>query len=278
MEVNRESVKVASQKDDLASMIEAMSEQQREMQAGEIAHVCALLQECIALRHKYQHQNQDQNGGGQVDGVEAHLAVEPSEGGMPPYDPFTPSDTWRGERYTFEMRGGVMVVWRADVQPPPGGWSADDAAFPQPPDFTTFVKDLSRLLRLCSDAAVNSFCWRRLQRLESRFSLHVMEHELAEVAEQREVSHRDFYNMRKVDTHVHLAAAMNQKHLLRFIKKKVRTEGQTHVIKDDLGNPMTLQQAPPRRPRLPRRAHRAPSARPPRAPGVRGDGNDAVRP
>ena len=171
-----------------------------------------------------------------------------------------------------------MVVWRADVQPPPGGWSADDAAFPQPPDFTTFVKDLSRLLRLCSDAAVNSFCWRRLQRLESRFSLHVMEHELAEVAEQREVSHRDFYNMRKVDTHVHLAAAMNQKHLLRFIKKKVRTEGQTHVIKDDLGNPMTLQQAPPRRPRRPRRAHRSPSARPPRAPGVRGDGNDAVRP
>ena len=104
--------------------------------------------------------------------------------------------------------------------------------------------------------------------------MHVMENGPAEVAEQRAVPHRDFYNIRKVDS-LALDAAPNQKHLLRFIKKKVRTEGQTHVIKDDLGNPMTLQQAPPRRPR---RAHRAPSARPPRAPGIRGDGNDAVRP
>ena len=48
-----------------------------------------------------------------------------------------------------------------------------------------------------------------------------MEHEQEEAAEQRAVPHRDFYNVRKVDTHVHLAAAMNQKHLLRFIKRKV---------------------------------------------------------
>mgnify|MGYP006261767499 CR=1 FL=1 len=32
-----------------------------------------------------------------------------------------------------------------------------------------------------------------------------MEHELAETTEQRAVRHRDFYNIRKVDTHVHLA-------------------------------------------------------------------------
>ena len=37
-----------------------------------------------------------------------------------------------------------------------------------------------------------------------------MEFEAAETAEQRAVPHRDFYNVRKVDTHVHLAAAMNQ--------------------------------------------------------------------
>ena len=50
----------------------------------------------------------------------------------------------------------------------------------------------------------------------------MMEHETYEAAEQRAVPHRDFYNVRKVDTHVYLAAAMNQKHLLRFIKKKVK--------------------------------------------------------
>jgi hypothetical protein len=40
----------------------------------------------------------------------------------------------------------------------------------------------------------------------------------------------DFYNIRKVDTHVHLASCMNQKHLLRFIKKKLRTSSDEPVI------------------------------------------------
>lgn len=33
---------------------------------------------------------------------------------------------------------------------------------------------------------------------------------------------RDFYNVRKVDTHVHHSSSMNQKHLLRFIKSKMK--------------------------------------------------------
>ena len=32
----------------------------------------------------------------------------------------------------------------------------------------------------------------------------------------------DFYNTRKVDTHVHHSSSMNQKHLLRFIKSKMK--------------------------------------------------------
>lgn len=36
------------------------------------------------------------------------------------------------------------------------------------------------------------------------------------------VPHRDFYNVRKVDTHIHHSASMNQKHLLRFIKHKMK--------------------------------------------------------
>ena len=34
--------------------------------------------------------------------------------------------------------------------------------------------------------------------------------------------HSDFYNVRKVDTHVHHSSCMNQKHLLRFIKSKMK--------------------------------------------------------
>jgi len=38
------------------------------------------------------------------------------------------------------------------------------------------------------------------------------------------VPHRDFYNVRKIDNHVHHSACMNQKHLLRFIKYKLKTK------------------------------------------------------
>jgi hypothetical protein len=41
--------------------------------------------------------------------------------------------------------------------------------------------------------------------------------ELKELAGQKAVPHRDFYNVRKVDTHIHAAACMNQKHLLRLV-------------------------------------------------------------
>jgi hypothetical protein len=43
------------------------------------------------------------------------------------------------------------------------------------------------------------------------------------------VPHRDFYNVRKVDTHVHHSACMNQKHLLRFIKAKLRKNPEVSI-------------------------------------------------
>jgi len=45
----------------------------------------------------------------------------------------------------------------------------------------------------------------------------------------------------QVDTHIHHSAAMNQKHLLRFIKKKLRTEPDEVVIHRD-GKDLTLKQ------------------------------------
>lgn len=69
--------------------------------------------------------------------------------------------------------------------------------------------------------------------LENKFQLHVLLNELRELHEQKGVSHRDFYNIRKVDTHIHAASSMNQKHLLRFIKKKIKTEADAVVLEKD---------------------------------------------
>jgi AMP deaminase len=58
--------------------------------------------------------------------------------------------------------------------------------------------------------------------LLAKFNLHVIINHHRELEAQKSVPHRDFYNIRKVDTHVHHSACMNQKHLLRFIKHKLK--------------------------------------------------------
>ena len=46
----------------------------------------------------------------------------------------------------------------------------------------------------------------------------------------------------QVDTHIHASSSMNQKHLLRFIKKALKTESDTFVCLDKDKKPMTLKQ------------------------------------
>lgn len=115
---------------------------------------------------------------------------------------------------------------------------------------------------MCSDGPAKSFAFRRLKYLASKWNLYCLLNEYQEIADvkvgpslgrceqgltdvfrftrdrlfligksrsssfPRPVltirSDRDFYNVRKVDTHVHHSASMNQKHLLRFIKSKMK--------------------------------------------------------
>merc|ERR1719435_211086 len=88
------------------------------------------------------------------------------------------------------------------------------------------------LCALIADGPLKSFCYRRLSYLHSKYQLHVLLNELRELAAQKAVPHRDFYNCRKVDTHIHAASCMNQKHLLRFIKKTLKTDGDVEVCKN----------------------------------------------
>ncbi|CAL5401030.1 unnamed protein product [Camellia sinensis] len=75
-----------------------------------------------------------------------------------------------------------------------------------------------------------------------KFSLHLMLNAEREFLAQKSAPHRDFYNVRKVDTHVHHSACMNQKHLLSFIKSKLRKEPDEVVIFRD-GTYLTLKEA-----------------------------------
>jgi len=109
------------------------------------------------------------------------------------------------------------------------------------PNLETFVTDMQELCAMIGDGPLKSFAFQRLSFLQSKYTMHNLLNEIRELAEQKAVSHRDFYNVRKVDTHIHAAACMNQKHLLRFIKKTLKTDGDVPVIKAGNGT-MTLKQ------------------------------------
>jgi len=109
------------------------------------------------------------------------------------------------------------------------------------PTIREFYMDLETLLNISSDGPTKSFAFRRLQYLEGKFNLYVLLNEYQEVADTKTVPHRDFYNVRKVDTHVHHSACMNQKHLLRFIKYKMKKSPDEVVLFRD-GKHLTLRE------------------------------------
>ncbi|KAF2467445.1 AMP deaminase [Lindgomyces ingoldianus] len=109
------------------------------------------------------------------------------------------------------------------------------------PTLREFYMDLDAILDVSSDGPSKSFAFRRLQYLEGKFNLYYLLNEYQEIADSKKVPHRDFYNVRKVDTHVHHSACMNQKHLLRFIKSKMKRSPDEVVLYRD-GKHLTLKE------------------------------------
>mmetsp|Transcript_37262 Transcript_37262/g.79099 ORF Transcript_37262/g.79099 Transcript_37262/m.79099 type:complete len:731 (-) Transcript_37262:262-2454(-) len=100
---------------------------------------------------------------------------------------------------------------------------ADGKLLSEIPSLAEFYEDSNILYRIRCGGPVATYCHQRLRLMQTRFELYTM---LCHDREQDEVAivgHRDFYNVRKVDTHIHHSAAMNGKHLLRFMKKKLKS-------------------------------------------------------
>ncbi|KAF8895649.1 hypothetical protein BD779DRAFT_1467019 [Infundibulicybe gibba] len=109
------------------------------------------------------------------------------------------------------------------------------------PSIREYFIDLDYVLGVISDGPTKSFAFRRLKYLSSKFIMYTLLNEFQELADMKRVPHRDFYNLRKVDTHVHHSSSMNQKHLLRFIKSKMKRSPDDVVIFRD-GAELTLEQ------------------------------------
>jgi len=222
-----------------------------EEHSDETRRVCKNLLDSANLRNKYQFQFSQQNWGAiSEDKFAQRVAREKKElqdkGGRnvyrrrpdPPFVPF-PEDQddnifrdrdhkFGPEQISFEFVDGVVKVTVSEAEKAKGRKEVQ-----HPPSKDEFYKDLQLIIKTMHDAACKSFCFMRLKLLESLFELHMIMNSDKENAVQRTVPHRDFYNIRKVDTHMHHSAIMNQKHLLRFIKSKLKRFPDEIVLKRD---------------------------------------------
>jgi len=225
----------------------------------EVKEVCSRILEATELRKKYQQlYNPEQPYWGSLDKnkFEEAYAKETEQqlkGSAafrrrldPPYRPFPDSEeeslwTHRDHKLgpsEFQI-GFVDGVVQVKIGEGAKGIMGNDTELPKPPTMEEFYNDLFTLVGTVHDAACKSFCYQRLELLEKLFSLHRLLNAERENEVQKAVPHRDFYNVRKVDTHIHHSAIMNQKHLLRFIKSKLKKCPNEVVIKRD-GKFLTL--------------------------------------
>ncbi|WJX56659.1 AMP deaminase [Trifolium repens] len=176
-----------------------------------------MIRECLDLRKKYVYKENV-----------VPWKAEPVETNSDPFH-FEPVEA---TGHHFRMEDGVVRVFASKTD--------TEELFPVA-SATSFFTHMDYILKVMSIGNVRSACYHRLRFLEEKFRLHLLLHADREFVAQNSAPHRDFYNIRKVDTHIHHSACMNQKHLLRFIKSKLRKEPDEVVIFRD-GKYMTLKE------------------------------------
>ncbi|CAA0834717.1 AMP deaminase [Striga hermonthica] len=202
------------------SVSDALQSMKSDSVSVEEQEVLKMIHECLELREKYVFRENFAPWTSEVSG-----SVEIKD------DPFhfVPVEA---SPHFFRMEEGVVRVYASEKD--------TEELFPVASS-TMFFTDMHYILKVMSIGNARTLCHHRLRFLEEKFRLHLLVNADREFVAQKSAPHRDFYNIRKVDTHVHHSACMNQKHLLRFIKSKLRKEPDEVVIYRD-GQYLTLKE------------------------------------
>ncbi|XP_022058840.2 AMP deaminase 2-like isoform X2 [Acanthochromis polyacanthus] len=168
--------------------------------------------------------------------VDADAPVHPPVSETHPYDNQDPKNMPADTGYGCKMVDGVFHVYTKKTNMDKS--SELDLLYP---DLKEYIADMNVMMSLIINGPVKSFCYRRLQYLSSKFQMHILLNEMKELAAQKKVPHRDFYNIRKVDTHIHASSCMNQKHLLRFIKRAMKKYPE-EIVHIERGRGQTLKE------------------------------------
>ncbi|KAJ2333640.1 AMP deaminase, partial [Coemansia sp. RSA 2681] len=217
--------------------VESMSESPQELQ-----RIGRALSRCMGLRDKYMQtslQRESDNPRNRPEWIVYPAPPPPAWHGFGKRPTSTASEEFDLAQCAIPGDDGCSFAMGDD-----GVYAVSDehgAMFTSAPSIREFFMDLDHILDTISDGPIKTWAYRRLRYLDARWQLYVLLNEREETAQSKMVPHRDLYNVRKVDGHVHLASAMNQKHLLRFIKYKIKNEPDRPVIVRD-GKTLTLRQ------------------------------------
>uniref|UniRef100_A0A4W3KH46 AMP deaminase n=1 Tax=Callorhinchus milii TaxID=7868 RepID=A0A4W3KH46_CALMI len=156
-------------------------------------------------------------------------------------DPYSFSDIPENTEWVAKLKDGVIFVYDNKEK-----LEKDIPKSLPYPDLETFTLDFSHILALIADGPTKTYCHRRLNFLTSKFTLHEMLNEMAELKELKSVRHRDFYNVRKVSDEKEWGLGMwnslkASKHLLRFIKQTSKDEPD-RIVHEKRGEKITLRE------------------------------------
>ena len=143
------------------------------------------------------------------------------------------------EKYLLAMRAPPPMC-KARLYSSDDGTSLDVPQVDAVPSASEFLRDFHRLQQICACGPVVSYCLKRLAVLLYNFEFHKLLNDKREAEACKETG-TDLVKLTKVDTHIHLAAAMSEEHLLQFILKKLRTSPDEVVMVKN-GVPRTLKQ------------------------------------
>lgn len=220
-----------------------------EYPSHELIELFCNVRECLDLRHKYLDRSHQRDDGQNPKNKPSWVIYPP-----PPKPTYKlknrfnqlPGDEFEEEKFEFakcdipdgkaasryELRlddGDVYQVY--DI--------FTDKPISSGPSLSDYYSDLYKIVKVSLDGPTKSFAFKRLLYLETKWNMYYLLNEFEENKQSKKNPHRDFYNVRKVDTHIHHSACMNQKHLLRFIKYKLKTTPDEQVIFRD-GKLLTL--------------------------------------
>ncbi|CAJ2675432.1 unnamed protein product [Trifolium pratense] len=182
-----------------------------------------MLQECLEMRKRYVFRESIAPWEKEV--------ISDTRAPKPNPEPFFYAPEEKSDHY-FKMQDGVVHVYP--------NIDSKQELFPVV-DATTFFTDLHHINRVAAAGNIRTLSHHRLQHLEHLFILHSRLNADKEFRAQKSTPHRDIYNVRKVDTHIHHSACMHQWDLLKFIKNKLRKEPDEVVIYRD-GTYLTLKE------------------------------------